>query len=151
MRTDIAIVKTEENQVKVLLYQKDYNYDDELEYFKIGEAETNFTIGCFEIEIYNLKDEIATIEEIIEKTKKRIEELESSKWDESESILFEREYLEYLREEKRKIEEAESVNEIKIEYSMCHLRIIVDNDQEIDIDNDREILFKNIKIKIEKY
>lgn len=147
----MAVIAIKED-ITVSFYVKDWNYDDELENIKIGEETEigEFSIGCFEIHIENLRGEIETIEKMIEKTKKEIEMLKKSKWNEEEAVLFKEEYLEYLKEEKRKIEEAELVDEIVIEYSKCTLNVKF-NGKSVEIDDDYELLFKNVRLKIEKY
>jgi hypothetical protein len=154
-RVDRAVIKIINNRVNVELYQKeDWSYNDELEFFKIAEIkeESNFAIGCFEVEVFVSVsiDEIKRLEEMIKEAKKELEGLESSKWNESEAIMYKKEYIEYLEEEKRKREEAESVNVIVIDYSMGTLRINY-NEKSIEIKDDKELLFKNLEIKIEKY
>jgi len=149
-RVDMAKVTVKED-ITVSFYVKDWNYDDELENVKIGEKVTSeFAIGCFVIYIENLNGEIEFIEDLIEKTKTEIEKLKKSKWDEEEALLYEEEYLEFLQSEKEKIEEAELVDELVIEYSKCTLNIRY-NGKSIEVHEDCEILFKNIKLKIEIY
>jgi len=148
-RVDKAVIAV--NQGLVSFYVRDWGYDDELEEIKIAEEViSEFGIGCFEIDVTDLNGEIEKIEEMIEKTKEEIRKLKKSKWNEEEAVLFKEEYLEYLKEEKRKIEEAELVDEIVIEYSKCTLNVKF-NGKSVEIDDDYELLFKNVRLKIEKY
>ena len=150
-RVDVALVSIKKEGITVSFYIKDWNYDDELENVKIAEKVTSeFAIGCFEIDVTDLNGEIENIEKIIEKTKKEIERLKKSKWNEEEALLYEEEYLEFLQSEKKKIEEAELVDEIVIEYSMCALNVKF-NGKSVEINNDCGLLFKNIKLKIKIY
>ena len=142
---------TVKEDITVSFYVKDWNYDDELENVKIGEKVTSeFAIGCFVIYIENLNGEIEFIEDLIEKTKTEIEKLKKSKWNEEEALLYKKEYLEFLQSEKEKIEEAELVDEIVIEYSKCTLNVKF-NGKSVEIDDDCELLFRNMRLKIEKY
>jgi len=150
-RVDVALVSIKKEGITVSFYIKDWNYDDELENVKIAEKVTSeFAIGCFEIDVTDLNGEIENIEKIIEKTKKEIERLKKSKWNEEEAVLYKEEYLEYLESEKEKIEQAELVDEIVIEYSKCTLNVKF-NGKSVEIDDDCELLFRNMRLKIEKY
>ena len=148
-RVDRAIIEKK----KVVLCKKDVNYDDDLVYVKIDELEgefIEFVMGCFEIAVIDMTDEIGRYENMIEEANKRLEELENSEWNEEEAIINEKEYIEYLKEEKRKLEEAEETDEIVIDYSMCKLNVRY-NGKSIEVEDDKELLFKNMKIKIEKF
>jgi superfamily I DNA/RNA helicase len=152
-RVDRAVVKAENNEIKIELYQADLNYDDELEFYLYQIIDTdNFAIGCFEISVYpkEEKKEIEDIEAMIKKAEKEISDLSNSKWNEEEAIRYKKEYIEYLQEEKRKIEEAEHVKEVIIDYSNCSLKVYY-NGKSIEIHDNRDLLFKNLKIIIEKY
>jgi vacuolar-type H+-ATPase subunit I/STV1 len=154
-RVDRAVIVKAENseEFKIILYQADWNYDDELEFYQIAEIDTdNFAIGCFEISAYPKEEEkeIQTIEKMIKDAEKEIDELSNSKWNEEGAIRHLKEYIEYLKEEKRKLEEAEETDEIVIDYSMCRLTIRY-NGKSIEVEDDKELLFKNMKIKVEKF
>lgn len=133
----------------------DYNYDDELEYNLIHEINVNenyadFAIGCFDISIYpqDEKKEIDHTEKLIKEVKEEIKELK--KKNNEKEIEDRKNFLKYLKRKKKEIEKAESVEEMLIDYDMGKLRIAF-NDKSIETKNDKELMFKNLTIKIEKF
>jgi hypothetical protein len=146
-----------EDKIEAVLYDYYDSYDDGLEYVEIDKVEgklIEFPMGCFDvcICINTDKDEI---DEMIEDAKRRLQELEESPWNEEEAIIFQQEYIEYLQEKKKAIEEADETRELVIEYSRCKLTIGYENEKgeyvKIEADDDKEIVFKNVIIKVEKF
>jgi hypothetical protein len=76
--------------------------------------------------------------------------LERSEWNEDEAIRFYSEHIEFLQEQKRKLEEAEIVNKLVMDYKKGQLTIHF-NGKTLEIEDDKELLFRNIEIKIEKF
>jgi len=149
-RVDRVILEAREDKTVAELFMKEWNHEDELEYVKVGEinGDLEFAVGCFEI--FVSENEAARLDEMIENAKKEVENLKNSKWNEEEAVRETQEYIEYLKEKKKEIENAEYVERLVIDYSKCILEIDY-NGKKIAVDDDREILFKNMKIQIEKY
>jgi hypothetical protein len=154
-RINKSVIELNNNKVLVTLYRTDETYNDEIEDIQISSLEGDsieFAIGCFEvfIDTQDQTEQLKKIEKMIEKSEKNISELQESKWNEEEAILSEQEYLEYLKEERKKLTEAEDVDRIIIRYSKCKLEICF-NEKTIEIDSDTNLIFKNLEIKIEKF
>jgi hypothetical protein len=156
-RVDRVILETKNNKVTIKFYQVDYNYDDEIEYYLIHEATnldnnyTDFAIGCFEISLYpkNEKEEIEHTKKLIEEVKKEIKELK--KKSNEKEIKYRKDFLKYLKKKKKEIEKAEELEWMTIDYDMGELRIVFNGKSSIEVKKDKELLFKNIEIKIEKF
>ena len=149
-RVDRVILEARENKIVAELFMKEWSHEDELEYVKVGEinGDLEFAVGCFEI--FVSENEAARLDEMIENAKKEVENLKNSKWNEEEAVIETQEYIEYLKEKKKEIENAEYVERLVIDYSKCILEIDY-NGKKIVVDDNREILFNNMKIQIEKY
>lgn len=153
-RVDRVLLEVKNDKVNIKFYQVDYNYDDELEHHLIHEINTNentdFAIGCFEISLYpqDEKKEIEHTEKLIEEVKKEIKELK--KKNNEEEIKDRKSFLKYLKRKKKEIEKAEKLKWMTIDYDMGKLTII-SNGKSIEVKNDKELIFKNLTIKIEKF
>jgi tRNA U34 5-carboxymethylaminomethyl modifying enzyme MnmG/GidA len=155
-RVDKVTLKVKNDKtINIKFYQVDYNYNDEIEYHLIHEINlnndyTDFAIGCFEISLYpkNEKEKIEHTEKLIEEVKKEIKELK--KKNNEKEIEYKKSFLKYLKRKKKEIEKAESLEEMLIDYDMGELTII-SNGKSIKIKKDKELLFKNLTIKIEKF
>jgi tRNA U34 5-carboxymethylaminomethyl modifying enzyme MnmG/GidA len=154
-RVDRVLLEVKNNKViNIKFYQVDYNYDDEIEYHLVNETNTDentdFAIGCFEISLYpkNEKEEIEHTEKLIKEVKEEIKELK--KKNNEEEIKDRKKFLKYLKRKKREIEKAEKLERMTIDYDMGKLTII-SNGKSIEVKKDKELIFKNLTIKIEKF
>jgi hypothetical protein len=156
-RVDRVTLRIKDNKTIIRFYQVDYNYDDEIEYYLISETNldnnndyTDFAIGCFEISLYpqDEKKEIDHTEKLIKEVKEEIKELK--KKNNEEEVKHRKSFLKYLKRKKKEIEKAESVEEMLIDYDMGKLRIAFNN-KSIETKKDKELMFKNLTIKIEKF
>jgi RecG-like helicase len=117
---------------------------------------TEFRLGNFVVSVYkiNKKEKMKEIERMTEKAKNELDELRKSPWNEDEAIIHIEEFLEYLDEEKKKIENAEYAETITIEYYIDPTYISItynDKTTKIEEGERKEILLENIEIVVEKY
>lgn len=150
------IIKLEENEWSYTLYEKDRDESEFYETIKfIGDGNyAEFIFGNFDV-LINLESEkskLRVINKMIKETEKEIEELKSGKQDEKWAIVAKEEFIKYLKEDEKKIKNAEDVEEIIIDYyplDTAYMNITF-NDKTIKINSGErvEIIFKNMEIEV---
>jgi hypothetical protein len=127
-----------------VLYRKDLDDNDELVYIEVDEPKRNFAIGCFEVFVSRNPK--------IEKLEKEIDKVyEKLRSEQSESIKKTyAEWIDVFTKQKQKLLDAETVEEIVMDYAYGKLRIEY-NGKSIEIDDNKELFFRNIEIRIEKF
>lgn len=188
----IVEVKNDEMLKTTLYRKDWNDIDDEIEITKVSELEgknVEFIIGCYEVNIIHVateenKNRISEIEKEIEETKEKLKKFKEDNIYKrvketlgpgigstgkeflerrmKEGVESAKRYIEHLKREKNRIEYAEHIEKMVIDYSMGYLYLNyngINGETIIELNDDgtcsviftSQLSFRNMKIKIRKY